>query len=821
MGVADIIKTPYAGMTAYLLAMLYASWMAYDIRLYAIRQFGYVIHEFDPWFNYRATEYLDEHGWKAFFHWFDYDSWYPLGRPVGTTIYPGMQISSVVIKHTLNSLGNPISLNDVCCMVPAWFGVSATWFLSFFAAECSGSYSAGAFGGLIMAIIPCHIMRSVGGGYDNESIAMTAMCATFYCWVRALRADTTGGPGVASRSSLIFGTAAGLAYIYMVMAWGGFVFVVNMIGLHAALMVPFGRYSTSVHRAYSLFFIIGTFGATRVPPVGMNPFKSMEQLMPFAVFLGYQVLEVVAIQRRKHSLSVGATIKKFIQVATPCVLVVLVIAYYLFSIGYFGPLTARVRGLFVKHTRTGNPLVDSVAEHQPGSTAAYRQYMHHIYLIAPLGFLLSLTRWSDSNSFLVLYAYTAYFFASKMSRLIILLGPVAAALGGIALGYGFDYLLVGALVEGMQSDEDEKAGSADDKTSKSKAKKKEEEEKARKKKAAEKAPQFGKAKGKKRTDTLEEIQELVSGLKESLVDLKASLMSKLHEPGLVAPRLLTGLVLSFIVLLYSGQFYDYSHQFAERSSQPQIMFKARLQNGKEIIVDDYREAYFWLRDTTPQDARVMAWWDYGYQITGIAKRASIADGNTWNHEHIATLGRILTAPEEEAHSLARHLADYVLVWAGGGGDDLAKSPHLARIGNSVYPGHCDDPTCSTFGFHQDRSPTPMMAKSLLYKMCMAGQMGVSVNETYFQHVYTSKYGKVRIFKVRKVSLKSKKWVADPDNKQCDAPGSWYCTGQYPPAIQDFVSKRRDFKQLEDFNVKRDSHSKKYHEEYMRRMGGGK
>ena len=54
----------------------------------------------------------------------------------------------------------------------------------------------------------------------------------------------------------------------------------------------------------------------------------------------------------------------------------------------------------------------------------------------------------------------------------------------------------------------------------------------------------------------------------------------------------------------------------------------------------------------------------------------------------------------QAHSLAKHLADYVLVWAGGGGDDLAKSPHLARIGNSVYPGHCNDPTCSQFGFHQ-------------------------------------------------------------------------------------------------------------------------
>ena len=45
--------------------MALASWWAYDIRLYAIRVYGYVIHEFDPWFNYRATEYLDEHGWHA------------------------------------------------------------------------------------------------------------------------------------------------------------------------------------------------------------------------------------------------------------------------------------------------------------------------------------------------------------------------------------------------------------------------------------------------------------------------------------------------------------------------------------------------------------------------------------------------------------------------------------------------------------------------------------------------------------------------------------------------------------------------------------
>ena len=71
---------------------------AYTIRLHAITEYGLVIHEFDPWFNFRATEYLDENGWEMFKYWFDYKSWYPLGRPVGTTIYPGLQITSVFIK---------------------------------------------------------------------------------------------------------------------------------------------------------------------------------------------------------------------------------------------------------------------------------------------------------------------------------------------------------------------------------------------------------------------------------------------------------------------------------------------------------------------------------------------------------------------------------------------------------------------------------------------------------------------------------------------------------------------------------------------------
>ena len=52
-----------------------------------------------------------------------------------------------------------------------------------------------------------------------------------------------------------------------------------------------------------------------------------------------------------------------------------------------------------------------------------------------------------------------------------------------------------------------------------------------------------------------------------------------------------------------------------------------------------------------------------------------------------------------------------------------------------------------------------------------------------------------------MSEESKRWIADPANRVCDAPGSWYCAGQYPPALKSILAEKRDFSQLEDFNKK--------------------
>eukprot|EP00536_Pseudo-nitzschia_multiseries_P007650 jgi/Psemu1/240422/estExt_Genewise1.C_1820012 len=713
---------------------------SYRIRMSAIDEYGPVIHEFDPYFNFRATEYLYEHGAKKFFQWFDYMSWYPLGRPVGSTIYPGMQFTAVYIKRYLL---DSWSLNDVCCYIPAWFGAIATVLvavmLGFFspALECACC----ALG--MMAIVPAHLMRSVGGGYDNESIANTAMILTFYFWVRSLR----------NPQSAWMGAIAGLAYFYMVASWGGYIFVLNLIGVHAAALVPMGRFSSKVYQSYTLFYLIGTALAVQVPVVGWAPLKSLEQLGPSIVFMGYQILRVCDLIKGDQKMTRTQFLVLRVKVVAVAGIAAIVLVSLVAPSGYFGPLSSRVRGLFVQHTKTGNPLVDSVAEHQPASSRSYFQYLHHVCSLAPIGFLMVMFNMSDSSSFLLVWGTAAYYFSHRMVRLILLTAPIGSVLGGIAAGRIFTWCL-------QQWKPSYAANNHYDKNN----------------------------------DALDGLDSLKSAFDGALTTSEAVLLKRAVSTLL----LLMGYILSV-------NFSHYCWRLGQDLSNPTIIVKARLRDGTVIKLDDYREAYWWLRDNTPDDSRIMAWWDYGYQITAIANRTTLADGNTWNHEHIALLGKALTTDEEQGYQIARHLADYVLIWGGGGGDDLAKSPHLARIANSVYRDHCPagDPTCRAFGLlDRHGTPSPMMERSLLYRLHGHEiKNGVQADPNKWKEVYRSKYGRVRIYKILGVDEKSKKWVADSANRLCDVPGSWFCPGQYPPGLSDILSRKKDFAQLEDFNRK--------------------
>lgn len=62
--------------------------MAFSLRLFSVVKYESVIHEFDPYFNYRVTIFLTKQGFYNLWNWFDDRTWYPLGRVVGGTVYP-------------------------------------------------------------------------------------------------------------------------------------------------------------------------------------------------------------------------------------------------------------------------------------------------------------------------------------------------------------------------------------------------------------------------------------------------------------------------------------------------------------------------------------------------------------------------------------------------------------------------------------------------------------------------------------------------------------------------------------------------------------
>ena len=59
------------------------SFTAFSVRLFSVLRYEVMIHEFDPYFNYRTTKYLAEEGFYKFHNWFDDRAWYPLGRIIG------------------------------------------------------------------------------------------------------------------------------------------------------------------------------------------------------------------------------------------------------------------------------------------------------------------------------------------------------------------------------------------------------------------------------------------------------------------------------------------------------------------------------------------------------------------------------------------------------------------------------------------------------------------------------------------------------------------------------------------------------------------
>ncbi|RWS30280.1 dolichyl-diphosphooligosaccharide--protein glycosyltransferase subunit STT3A-like protein [Leptotrombidium deliense] len=692
---------------------------AFSCRLFSVLRYESVIHEFDPYFNFRTTKFLTEEGFYQFHNWFDDRAWYPLGRIIGGTIYPGLMVTSATFFHILQFLNITIDIRNVCVFLAPLFSSFTTIVTYLLTMELRDS-SSGLVAAAMISIVPGYISRSVAGSYDNEGIAIFCMLLTYYFWIKAVKTGT-----------MFWSALCALAYFYMVSSWGGYVFLINLIPLHVLTLMVTGRFSHRIYVAYSTVYSLGTLLSMQIPFVGFQPVQSSEHMAAFGVFGLCQLYAFNEYIKSKLSKESYDILFKSL---------VLVIASVGFSagailtfIGKISPWTGRFYSLLdPSYAKNNIPIIASVSEHQPTSWSSFYFDLQLLLFLFPVGLYLCFKQLSDANIFIVLYGLTSIYFAGVMVRLMLVLAPVMCILSGI----GISAML------------------------------------SRYCKQLDPAPVAPSAS----TSTSHNSNQHHS---HSNASHQTSLEKKLkrYESNFV----MKNEIATFFVIVSSFLLCSYAYHCiwvtSEAYSAPSIVLSARSHDGSRIIFDDFREAYYWLRQNTPEDAKVMSWWDYGYQITAMANRTIIVDNNTWNNTHISRVGQAMASSEDKAYEIMRELdVDYVLVIFGGltgySSDDINKFLWMVRIGGSTDRGRHIKETdyyTSSGEFRIDREGSPTLLNCLMYKMCYyrfgsvyteSGKppgwdrvRGAEIGNKDFdlqvlEEAYTTEHWLVRIYKVK-------------------------------------------------------------------------
>ncbi|KVH93889.1 Oligosaccharyl transferase, STT3 subunit [Cynara cardunculus var. scolymus] len=709
--------------------------LAFSIRLFSVIKYESVIHEFDPYFNYRVTQFLTKNGIYDFWNWFDDRTWYPLGRVIGGTVYPGLTLTAGTIWKcvsgddlVLQSLNIPLSVETVCVFTAPVFSAFAAWATYLLTKEVKGT-GAGLTAAVLLAMVPSYISRSVAGSYDNEAVAIFALIFTFYLYIKTLN---TG--------SLFYATLNSISYFYMVCSWGGYTFIINLIPMHVLLCIVTGRYSSRLYIAYAPLVVLGTLLAALVPVVGFNAVMTSEH---FASFLGGML--------RCSSIVASSPTK-----------------------GWSGRSLSLLDPTYASKYI---PIIASVSEHQPPTWPSYFMDINVLAFLVPAGIIACFSPLSDASAFVILYLVMSVYFSGVMVRLMLVLAPAACIMSGIALSEAFDVFTrsikfyISSLSESLQT-------GVRDIVSGNNA-----------------SPQNDVIKTDKREDSLKERPSRKNKKKDKEVVEKPSVKSKIEKRPLVLPVEASFFALFLTVLL--GAFYVVHSVWAaaEAYSAPSIVLTSHSHDGLHVF-DDFREAYAWLSHNTEIDDKVASWWDYGYQTTAMANRTVIVDNNTWNNTHIATVGTAMSSPEKAAWEIFNSLdVKYVLVVFGGlvgyPSDDINKFLWMVRIGGGVFP-HIKEPDYLRDGQYRiDNQATPTMLNSLMYKLSYfrfvetdggKGYDRVRRTEigkkyfklTHFEEVFTTHHWMVRIYKLKpqknrirgkttkksKSCLKSKGFVAN-------------------------------------------------------------
>jgi len=380
-------------------------------------RWGPYMDAFDPLFQLRVTEYVVENGYKSWFTWYDMRSWYPWGRDIAVSSYPGVPFSGAFVYFVARALGLDVTVYNVCLYFPVMMG-ALTCIVAYFLGKDLGGSSTGLFAAFFLAISESFIGRTGLGFYDTENLGIFGMTTTVFLFLRSLDKERT------SREKLIYAVASGLSLGFIFASWGAARYVVGLLALYALASLVLGKFERQTLISYSATMVIGYAIALMVPKLGLRYIYSVENTAAILLILllaAYDVMRQRLDERRTLLLIAGLVVSLVVGLVV------------LEAVGLSNPLGGKFRRVVFPSSSTENPLSESVAEHKRSTWTSFWGSYGLTFPIAILGVYFAVTYLDEKHLLHALYFLTAVYFTGSMTRLSLILSIPVSILAAFGL----------------------------------------------------------------------------------------------------------------------------------------------------------------------------------------------------------------------------------------------------------------------------------------------------------------------------------------------------------------------------------------------------
>ena len=290
----------------------------------------------------------------------------------------------------------------------------------------------------------------------------------------------------------------------------------------------------------------------------------------------------------------------------------------IFIVGAYQPSSFRYLVAINPFLSSHNPLVESVAEHSTPTVIDYFTDYSILLIFAGFGVWVSFSKRTDMTVFALIIGITGLYVSATFARLMVYSSIAIVILASIGL-----FELTRSILQNRVENQN---------------------------KIKEK--------------------EFRKNIKEGKILPDVKPLVKISFVAMIV------FLVSIPLIDYNGVIYPKNFNWISSADIPPSIVNGAT--GFRMQVEDWVDALDWIADNTPKDSVIASWWDYGYWITTLGNKTTLADNATINQTRIQTIAKMLMSEQETATQIAHDLkADYVLVY-------IVADRHNGPNGNSFY-----------------------------------------------------------------------------------------------------------------------------------------